>query len=551
MDDALETCVRDIHSSPIVVEGTRMSRATVRTSSTSRSRSISSSISIAVAVSRRGVETIGNRRRAWGRVVARGRKEEDDGAFDAMRGREMLERAMRRAMGTGGERRADDGTTRFEANARAASWDALAREARETEDAVDPDVGDARANARDFGVVGGARVTFYRDSASWCPYSQKIWMQLEEKRIPYALKRINMRCYGPKPASFTSMVPSGALPVIELDGQVITESSVISRVLESEFTDDDGHKNLLPYAPGSDDGRRADALMRLERALFSRWMQWITSSWNDASAQSVYCEVLDEVDAELGAGGGPYFMGEEFTLVDIAYAPFLERMAASILYYKGVKIEGNGGRWPNVDAWFAAMASRKVYRGIKSDYYTTAHDLPPQLGGCAENGENAEARDAIDGTDGVHWRLPLGPLDETSLEPWWGVDDPKAARMEAARRVIENRVNVVRFAARGCGQEGRPGYSAPLSDPNARPGEEHIPAVDEALRIVVDAMMRTEDDVPSSDAVTRGDVFAAAPAVKSLAYLRDRVGVPRDMSYPAARQFRAYLNWAIDALATV
>jgi len=65
-------------------------------------------------------------------------------------------------------------------------------------------------------------------------------------------------------------------------------------------------------------------------------------------------------------------------------------------------------------------------------------------------------------------------------------------------------------------------------------------------------MMRADDGgVPSSDAVTRGDVFAAAPAAKSLAYLRDRVGVPRDMSYPAARQFRAYLNWAIDALATV
>ena len=55
----------------------------------------------------------------------------------------MLERALRRAMGTGGERRGEDGTRRFEANARAPSWDALAREARETEDAVDPDVGDA------------------------------------------------------------------------------------------------------------------------------------------------------------------------------------------------------------------------------------------------------------------------------------------------------------------------------------------------------------------------------------------------------------------------
>jgi hypothetical protein len=36
--------------------------------------------------------------------------------------------------------------------------------------------------------------------------------------------------------------------------------------------------------------------------------------------------------------------------------------------------------------------------------------------------------------------------------------------------------------------------------------------------------------------------------VSSLAYLRDRVGVPRDMPLAAARYLRGYLNWGIDTL---
>ena len=429
-------------------------------------------------------------------------------------------------------------------DARALTWDELEGLANaKPQPAVDDDASDASASKRMFGTTAPPRVKLYRDAASWCPYSQKIWMQLEEKRIPYVKEKINMRCYGPKPQSFLDIAPNGALPVIELDGRVISESSVIARVIEDTFRD---HKPLLPYAPGSDEATRADYLMRLERSLFSKWMQWITSSRADGASYSAFADVLDTVDAELGRCG-PYFMGAEFSMVDIAFAPFLERMAGSILYYKGVKIEGNGGRWRHLDKWFAVMANRKTYGGIKSDYYTTAHDLPPQLGGCAENGDNASARDAIDGVDGKNWRIPLGALDASCLEPWWGVDDPVAARLEAARKVLSNRVNVTRFAARGCGEPGRPAYSAPLSDPNARPGEAHIPAVDVALRSVVFAMLQPDvSSIPSP--ATRGGPYDVNATKASLAYLRDRVGVPRDMSYPAARQFRAYLNWAIDSL---
>jgi len=56
----------------------------------------------------------------------------------------------------------------------------------------------ASANLRLFDAPDGyePRVTLYRDGSSWCPYCQKVWMQLEEKRIPYKVERcveINQR----------------------------------------------------------------------------------------------------------------------------------------------------------------------------------------------------------------------------------------------------------------------------------------------------------------------------------------------------------------------
>ena len=33
------------------------------------------------------------------------------------------------------------------------------------------------------------RVTLYRDHHAWCPYCQKVWLWLEEKRIPYRIQK--------------------------------------------------------------------------------------------------------------------------------------------------------------------------------------------------------------------------------------------------------------------------------------------------------------------------------------------------------------------------
>ena len=38
------------------------------------------------------------------------------------------------------------------------------------------------------------RVTLFRDTASWCPYCEKCWLVLEEKRVPYTVEKVNVNC---------------------------------------------------------------------------------------------------------------------------------------------------------------------------------------------------------------------------------------------------------------------------------------------------------------------------------------------------------------------
>jgi len=73
---------------------------------------------------------------------------------------------------------------------------------------------------------------------------------------------------------------------------------------------------------------------------------------------------------------------EEFGIVDVIFTPYIERMAASLYYYKGYDIKD---KFPAIKNWFRAMESRETYRGTQSDYHTHVNDLPPQMGGCYSN----------------------------------------------------------------------------------------------------------------------------------------------------------------------
>jgi glutathione S-transferase len=365
------------------------------------------------------------------------------------------------------------------------SWSELADLADFKPDLVNG-LTNAQSRLRLFGKSeDDVRVTLYRDNHAWCPYCQKVWLWLEEKQIPYRIEKVTMFCYGTKEDWYKRKVPSGMLPALELDGRIITESDDILMALENAFG---------PLGWGMQDPAVLP-LRQLERALFGAWCGWLCqpATWFRQEQQSKkrFVEVVATVEAALARTGGPYFL-EDFSTADVVFTPYVERMNASLYYYKGYSLrEENLG----LSAWFDAMESRLTYRGTQSDFHTHAHDLPPQMGGCYENGE------------------PQMLLCKKQVDhgPWYGLPDvtypePDSARAEALYRVIKHRHNIVRV----------------------NPAENDV--FDEALRCALSHMMTGQVCVPPAGS----DV--------GLRYLRDRINVPRDMSIYAAKRLRTALE---------
>eukprot|EP01031_Cornospumella_fuschlensis_P044347 gene44347-54230_t len=322
------------------------------------------------------------------------------------------------------------------------------------------------------------RVTFFRDTAAWCPYCQKVWIMLEEKHIPYRVEKINMRSYGDKPDWFLQMVPNGLLPAIKLDGEVQTESLDIMLNLEATFQSP-SHPKMWPNKADSE-YNRAVGLMRLERDLFSRWCSLLFRPSRGDSARLYFEEGLDLVNQELSVSPGPWFLSY-LSVVDLTFVSHVERMCASLAYWSNLRIRNNP-RWLNIERWLQAFEQLPSYQATKSDYYTHVMDIPPQYGAPYPSQDYELMHRQINGKDNVHWRLPLP--DYTDFEPYHGpITQPEQARHEAAFKLNANFPHIVRFACRGGGKEGRKKFSAPLADPYAEPNMDLKDDVDALLRV--------------------------------------------------------------------
>ncbi len=347
----------------------------------------------------------------------------------------------------------------------------------------------AQADLRLFGASPDAvRVTLFRDHHAWCPYCQKVWLWLEEKRIPYRIRKVTMFCYGEKEHWFLRRVPSGMLPAVELDGRLITESDDILLALEAAFG---------PLGQGMGDPA-VIPLRQLERLLFRAWCQWLCTPGLGAAAEEQAGRQFDRIAARVAAAleatPGPYLL-DSFGTADVVITPYIERMNASLFFYKGYRIRE---RHPAIGRWFRAMEERPAYRGTQSDFHTHAHDLPPQMGGChpSRNVEQQACRLLVE----------AGPWPVAEPDPETSQPVPAGAAAEALARVLRHRRTII---------------AVNPDDPTR---------FETALRCALTTLI--------------GDGVCPPPpgAAAGLRYLRDRISVPRDMSLHAARRLRRALE---------
>jgi len=414
----------------------------------------------------------------------------------------------------------------------------------------------AHANLRLFGNTtysekNPPRITLFRDNHAWCPYCQKIWLFLEEKQIPYAIKKVTMFCYGEKEPWFLRIVRSGMLPALKIDNDIITESDDILARLEKE------------YGPLGKKSMHEKDIMKnrdLERHLFRAWCNWLCTDHGsfkqEEYSRGFFHQVAKALEQEMNKTPSSYF-AEDFGISDVILTPYIERMQSSLFYYKGFNLRKEH---PRLDAWFNAMESREIYRGTKSDHHTHSHDLPPQMGRCSFDVFSGRADPKIQKTidDAIHAvdqqssdnERPLREIDEKIFK------EDENCRLEAVARILKfhdilNTVNPYGESMQSNKRKkssktkiGSPFDSCTKKestgtvDMTSTPFDISIRAVCTILiEETVDPKIIAQVAEECGDNVLTIDQLPAHGA-HALRYLRDRISIPRDMGFWAGRRLR-------------
>jgi len=215
----------------------------------------------------------------------------------------------------------------------------------------------------------------------FCPFVQRTWITLHEKRIAHQYFEINPYHKDPE---FLKLNPRGLVPTlaVPLDKQgqqqkPLYESTVICAYLDEVY--DDADKNGVSLLPRDDAYLRAWCRIWIDHVStriipgFYRFMQH--SSSKPYSLEEARDEFLNHLKTFIKEADpeGPFFLKEGFSMVDVMLAPWLCRLFLFDVYKGGLGIpdQGKGGDdeqvWQRWRKWAEAVQSRDSVQDTLSD----------------------------------------------------------------------------------------------------------------------------------------------------------------------------------------
>jgi glutathione S-transferase len=183
---------------------------------------------------------------------------------------------------------------------------------------------------------------------------------LRAKQVDFDVTYINL---SDKPDWFLEISPHGKVPVLSVDEQPLFESNAIA-----EFLDEMVEPRLHPSDPIKRARNRAwtdfvpDFASGLSGVYWTKSKDEIDEKLEIASKRVAKLEEALAVERE---GSGPYFNGGTLSLVDAAYAPFLQRFA----FVEARLHTGLLSAFPLVQAWSdAILANERVIGSVPANF---------------------------------------------------------------------------------------------------------------------------------------------------------------------------------------
>ncbi|XP_020268375.1 protein IN2-1 homolog B-like isoform X1 [Asparagus officinalis] len=188
-----------------------------------------------------------------------------------------------------------------------------------------------------------------------CPYAQRTWITRNYKGLQEKIKLVPINLQN-RPTWYKEKVyPGNKVPALEHNNEVKGESLDLIQYIDENF---EGPK-LLPKDPIKQEF--ATELLSYSDTLNKVNFSAITSK---GDARNEIGAAYDKLEEALAKFDGPFFLGE-FSLVDIAYAPFVVERFKPL--FSGIKnYDITKGR-PKLTKWIEELNKIDAYTATKRD----------------------------------------------------------------------------------------------------------------------------------------------------------------------------------------